>query len=304
MSKVKKAIVLTGGYGTRFLPLSKVIPKDFFPLVDQPMIYYILKEIKDSGIKEIIIVNQPHSNMLANYLTPHYGLENFLKERNKKKDIEILQQPQYLIDDIKITYVVEMETKPKGDGNAVLQVEKIIGEEPCAVLFSDDIVYCEENCYNQKFCLSQLIEIYNQYQVPIIGIHQLPKEKVSSYGVIDGQAQPDNKRVYKINKFVEKPKIEEAPSNLAVIGKNIITPEVFKELSKIKFDVNKDGIRLAYAFQNLIKQKKTILGYQFKGKWLECGSKLLWLQSHLYLLLKHPEYGEKMRQYLKDNQLI
>ncbi len=297
MSKVKKAIILTGGYGTRFLPLSKVIPKDFFPLVTKPIIHYILEEVKNSGIEEIIIVNRPHNEMLMHYLTPDYNLENFLKKRDKKNDLETLQQPQSLIDNIKITYVIQME-EPKGDGYGVLQAQKIIGEEPCAVLFSDDIVY------SQKPCLSQLIEVYNQYQKPVIGIHELPKEKVSSYGVIDGESQVNNKRVYKINKFVEKPKPEKAPSNLAVIGKYIITPEVFDELNKIKFDINRDGIRLAYAFENLIKQEKTILGYQFEGKWLECGNKLLWLKSHLYLLLKDPEYGKEIKQYLKDEKLI
>lgn len=315
MAKVKKAIILTGGYGIRFLPLSKVIPKDFFPLIDQPMIYYILQEVKNSGIEEVIVINTPHNGMLMDYLTPNYRLESFLQRRNKNEEIKILQQPQKLIDNLKITYIIQME-EPKGDGYAVLQAEKIVGQEPCAVLFSDDIVDCtpseqpnleteKTSSHNQKYCLSQLIEIYEQYRRPVFAIHQIPKEKICDYGVIEGQTYLDNKRLYKIKNFVEKPKKpEDAPSNLAVVGKYIITPEVIEELHKIKFDVSKDGIRLAYAFENLIKQQQTILGYQFEGKWLECGNKLLWLKSHLYLLLKHSVYKKEIKQYLQDNQLI
>jgi UTP--glucose-1-phosphate uridylyltransferase len=291
--KIKKAIIPVGGLGTRFLPLSKILPKELWPLVDKPVLQYVVEEVKNSGIDQIIFVISPEKKMVLDYFKKYYfkkfpKLENTLKERNKVLLLQELKNLENLCQGISCSYVIQK--KPLGDGHAILQAHKFIKEEPVAVSFGDDIVEAETPC------LAQLIKIFKTAQKPVIALYQVPKEKIPSYGIV--KVEKIANRLFKIKKIVEKPDIDEAPSNLAIVGKYILTPEVFNYL-KVSKPSKKGEIVLAEIFDQLIKDGKIIYGYQFKGNWLECGKKLDWLKCHFYLSLKHPEYGPKLKEYLK-----
>lgn len=293
---ITKAIIPIAGLGTRFLPLSKVVPKELFPLVDKPTLQYIIEEARDSGIKEIIFVSRKDKKLVLDYFEKDGNLEKVLKERKKQGFLKGLKELQELKKSLSFSQVFQRE--PRGDGQAVLTAKKAVGkEEPFAVLFSDDIVD------SKVPCLFQLIEIFRIYKVPILALSRLPKEKLPFYGVV--AVKKIGQRLYQIKNFIEKPKIEEAPSNLAVVGKYVLTPEVFDELEKISKRKKSDfqrfperELRLANAFLEMIKDGKIILGYEFEGKWLECGNKLGWLESNLYLSLKHLEFSQEIKSWL------
>ena len=292
-SKVKKAIIPIAGLGTRFLPLSKVLPKEFFPLIDRPAIQYIIDEAKNSGIKEIIFVNRPEKKEIeryfAQYATSSPELEEILKDRGKN---ELLQELANLENDAKqvaFSYVFQQEQL--GDGHAVLQAKQTAHNEPCLVLFGDDIV-------DSKIpCSQQLIKTFDKYQKPVIALARLPKEKLSSYGVV--KVKKVGARLYKIEGIVEKPAPGKAPSNLAVVGKYVIDSQVFDFLENTP-SLAHGEIKLAGAFNEMIKQGLTIYGYEFEGKWLECGNKISYLKSNLYLSLKDPRFKKELKRLLKE----
>ena len=290
--KITKAIIPIAGLGTRFLPLSKVVPKEFFPLVDKPVLQYIIEEAVASGIKEIIFVNRPEKREVLDYFKKYFErnpeLEKFLKNKNKNHILKEIKKIENIAKKVSFRQVFQKE--PWGDGHATLQAAKIIGQEPCAVLWADDIV-------DSKIpSLLQLAKIFKTCQKPIIALYRLPKERLPSYGVV-GVEKIAN-RLYKIKKIIEKPSQDLAPSDLAIVGKYILTPEVFDYLKKAR-PGEKGEIFLSETLDKMIKDGKIIYGYEFKGKWLECGNKQAWLESNLYLSLKHPEFGPKLRQYLK-----
>ena len=295
---VKKAIVPIAGLGTRFLPLSTVLPKELWPLADIPAIQYIIEEIKDSGIQEIILVVSPEKKIILDYFNISSGrakatnrakIEKILRERKNDNFLQALKTFQESLDSISFSCVIQK--KPHGDGDAVLQAVKLVGEEPCAVLFGDDIVD------DKTPCVAQLFKVFKTCQKPVIALYQLPKEKLSSYGIV--KVEKIASRLYKIKQIIEKPSIEEAPSDLAIVGKYILTPEVFGYLKKIAPDKSGE-VRLSGVFDKMIEDGKIIYGYEFEGKWLECGNKLDWLKSNLYFSLKHPRYGEELRNFLKE----
>ncbi len=295
---VKKAIVPIAGMGTRFLPLSTVLPKELWPLADFPAIQYIIEEAKDSGIQEIIFVISSDKKAVVDYLNVLSGkkkvanmpkLEKMLMERKKTDALESLRQLQDSMQDLSFSYVVQK--KPLGDGDAVLQAAKFVGDEPVAVLFGDDIVDAKIPC------LAQLFSVFKTGEKPVLALYRLPKEKLSSYGVVDIEKIAN--RLYKIKNIIEKPAMGEEPSDLAVVGKYILTPEVFSHLKKITPDRTGE-VRLAGAFDRMIKDDKIIYGYEFDGKWLECGSKLDWLKSNFYFSLRHPQYGESLKNFVKE----
>ncbi len=290
MNKViKKAIIPVGGIGTRFLPLSKVFPKELWPLVDVPVIQYILEEAKQSGIKEIIFVISPEKKVVLNYFKDSAKIEKILKDRKKNRFLQPLKKIEELVSDISFSSV--LQRKPLGDGHAVLQAAKIAGSEPCGVLFGDDIVD------SRVPCLLQLSKIFKTCQKPIIALKKIAKEKLPFYGIVEVEKIAN--RLYKIKRIVEKPSPEEAPSYLSIVGKYILTPEVFDYLKRAKPTLRKEII-LAETFDKMIRDGKIIYGYEFEGEWLECGNKLGWLKSHLYLSLKHPQFGPELKKYLKE----
>jgi len=294
---VKKAIIPVAGLGTRFLPLSKVVPKELWPLIDKPVVQYIVEEAKASGITQIIFVVPPFSKkggkkVILDYFKKSPKIEKILKERKKNHILSECQNLEEIAKDITFSYV--FQKKPLGDGDAILQARNKIGNEPAAVLFADDIVD------SNTPCISQLIKVFNSCQRPIVALYQLPEERLPFYGIV--KVEKIANRFYKMKKIIEKPSIEEAPSNLAIVGKYIITSEVFDYLAKAEVGERKEVI-LAETLNKMIKDGKIIYGYEFEGKWLECGNKLGWLESNFYLSLKHPELGPKIKKLLKEINL-
>lgn len=294
--KIKKAIVPIAGLGTRFLPLSKVLPKEFFPLADKPILQHIVEEALASGIKEIIFVDRPEKkearNYFAKYLTKSSELEEVLEKRGKNDLLKEVRDLERIGKQISFSYVFQKEAL--GDGHAILQAKKIAEKEPCLVLFGDDIV-------DSKIpCSQQLINVFNKYQKPVIALYKLPRKNLPSYGIV--KVKKIGPRLYKINGIKEKPLINEAPSNLAIVGKYVIDPQCINFLKNVS--CNAEGeLRLADAFNEMIKKGMTIYGYEFEGKWLECGNKLAYLKSNLYLSLKHPQFKKELKKFLKEENL-
>ena len=289
--KIRKAIIPIAGLGTRFLPLSKVLPKEFFPLLNKPVIQYILEEAVASGIEEVIFVNKPQKkedlNFLKKYFSEDLELEDFLREKNKTQVLKELENLEILSKKIKFSQVFQQE--PLGDGNAILQAEKLVKGEPFVVLFGDDVVDSKEPC------LSQLIKVYEKYNAPVVALFRLPKEKLSLYGIV--RVKEIAPRVYQIKEIVEKPNPEDAPSDLAIVGKYVVTPEAFEYLKERPCQMAGET-KLVGALEEMIKDDKMVLGYEFEGEWLECGNKVAWLESNLYLSLKNAELGPKIKNFI------
>jgi UTP--glucose-1-phosphate uridylyltransferase len=289
MTEVKKAIILLAGLGTRFLPLSKVVPKELWPLVDRPVVEYIITEAKKSGINEIIFILRAENKAILNYIKPSLKIEKVLKDHKKEKELAELKTNDNFFKDIKFSYV--LQKNPLGDGHAILQAEKLVGQEPVAVLFADDVVE------SKIPVISQIKDIFKTCQKPVVALYNLPEEKLFSYGIADVEKIAN--RHYKLKDIIEKPAPGNAPSNLAIIGKYILTPEVFSYLKKTK-PTGKGEIILANAFQKMLRDGKVVYGHEIEGKWLECGNKLAFLKSNLYLSLNHPKYGPELKKFLKE----
>jgi len=284
---IKKAIIPIAGLGTRFLPLSKEVPKELWPLVDKPVLQYVVEEAIASGIKEIIFVSRPEKKMVWDYFAKaDKELERILKERKKEEVLKELKDFEKIFKGISFAQLYQK--KPLGDGHAILQAKKKLKKEAVAVLFGDDVIEAKEPG------LKQMIKVFQKYKKPVLGLAKVPKEKISSYGVISGKKLKG--RIYRVEKIVEKPK--DPPSNLAIVGRYLLTPEVFEYLKKTGFDKTGE-IRLAETLEKMIKDKKEVLGYEFKGKWLECGNKMNYLKSLIYLSLKHPKFGQEIKNFLK-----
>jgi len=287
--EVKKAIIPIAGLGTRFLPLSKTISKEFFPLVDKPIIQYIIDEMKKSGIEEIVFVVSPKQKMILEHFKKSPELEKFLEKRNKQDILKEFKEFESLFEGINFSFATQKEAL--GDGHALLQAAKKIKKEPVAVSFGDDIIDSDTPA------ILQLINIFKTCNAPVIGLKQLPREKISAYGSVSVEKIANN--LYKIKKIIEKPKPEEISSNLVIVGKYVFTPDVFGYLKKAK-PSNRGEIILAEVFDKMLNDGKTIYGYELKGEWLECGDKLKWLKSFMYFALKDPRYAEELKKYIKN----
>ncbi len=276
------------GFGTRFLPATKAQPKEMLPIVDKPIIQYLVEEAVAAGIEEIIFVTGRGKRAIEDHFDYSFELEQTLVEKNKLDRLkEIYKLPTLA----KFAFV--RQPKPLGDGDAILKARHLIGDEPCAVLFGDDIVDFE------KPCIGQLMEVFEKYGDPVMALEKIPKEEVCKFGVV--QPNKISERTYEIKDLVEKPEIEKAPSNLTIVGKYIITPDVFDELEKVK--PGKDGeIRLADALKSLIS-RKAVYGYEFEGRRYDCGSKLGFLEATVEFALKHGELNGRFRDYLKSLKL-
>lgn len=291
MAEVKKAIIPIAGLGTRFLPLTKAIPKELLPLVDKPLVYYSIKEAKDAGIQKIIFVVSQQKKLLFNYLKPLSKTEKkLLKERKRESILAQVQKLEEELSDITFSYV--QQKRPLGDGHAILQAGKLINSEPVACLFADDIIDAKTPA------IAQLLKVFKTSQKPVIALYQKPKEEISHYGVVG--VEKIAHRLFKIKKIVEKPSTEEAPSDLAIVGRYILTPEVFDYLKKSKATRNGEIILADVIENKMLKAGKLIYGYQIQGNWLECGDKMRWLKSHFYLSLNDPEFGPELKNYLKE----
>jgi len=292
---VKKAIILIAGLGTRFLPLSKVFPKEFFPLVDKPIIQYLLEEALNSGIKEIIFVVKPNGQKgkILDYIQNNQKIEKILREKKDENLLAELKKVTDIADNFEFSFVIQKE--PLGDGNAILQAKKLVGEEPCAVFFCDDVID------SQVPALSQLLQVFKTCQKPIIGLKKMARIKLPHYGVVDSEIITS--RLHKVKRIIEKPPFDTAPSDLAILGRYVITSEVFDYLKTAAPNQKKEVI-LADVLSRMAADAKMIYGYEVEGQWLECGDKLRWLKSNLYLGLKHPKFGEELRKFLKETGSI
>lgn len=295
MDEVTKAVIPLGGLGTRFLPLSKILPKEFFPLVDRPLLHYALEELKNSGIRDVIfVVNSHNKETVSQYFKKDVQLESILQERKKEESLEAVKSIGTLARALNFSYVQQKE--PLGDGNAVLQAAKLVGESPCVLLYPDDVVE------SKIPCASQLIRIYKTAQKPVQALFRLPKEKLSAYGVVDCEVIAN--RLYKIKKIVEKPSTPDAiVSDLTIVGRRILTAEVFDYLRKAR--PNKKGeVVLSEVLGEMVKDGKLVYGYEVEGRWWECGDIKNWLRSHTYFTLKHPDYGKDMQKFLKEEKFL
>ena len=287
-NEIKKAIIPIAGLGTRFLPLSKALSKEFFPLVDKPIIQHIVEEMRDSGIKEIVFVVSPQQKTILNYFKRSTELEKLLIKRKKENILNELKEFHEQFKDISFSYVVQ--EKPNGDGHAIVQGLKLQKQETVATSFGDDVFYSETPA------IAQLISIYKTCNAPVVGLKRVPRDKVPAYGTVLAEKIANN--LYKVKKIVEKPKPEEVLSDLVIVGKHILTPDVFSYLRKAKPSARGEII-LTEVLAKMLDEGKTIYGYELKGEWLECGDKSKWLKSFFYMSLKDQKYGPELKEYLK-----
>lgn len=284
--KIRKAIIPAAGLGTRFLPATKAQPKEMLPIVDKPTIQYIIEEAIESGIEEILIVTGRNKKCIEDHFDKSVELEMELEKNNKHELLELVKDISGMVD---IHYIRQKE--PKGLGHAIHCAKSFVGDEPFAILLGDDIVYNEE-----KPCLKQLIDCYNEYKTSILGVQTVDPENVSKYGIVDGIKIED--RVSKVKGLVEKPSMEDAPSNIAILGRYIVTPKIFEILENTK--PGKGGeIQLTDALLELINNE-AMYAYDFEGKRYDVGDKLGFLEATVEYALRKPELKEQFSEYLRS----
>ena len=285
MSKsVKKAIIPAAGLGTRFLPATKAQAKEMLPIVDKPTLQYIIEEAIESGIEEILIVTGRNKKSIEDHFDRSVELELELEQKGKTAMLEMVQDISNMVN---IHYIRQKE--PKGLGHAIHCAKSFIGDEPFAVLLGDDIVDASTPC------LKQMIDAYDEYKTTVLGVQEVARENVDKYGILDVKHIED--RVYKVKDMVEKPSIEEAPSNIAILGRYIITPEIFNILENQA--PGKGGeIQLTDALQTLAT-KEAIYAYNFEGRRYDVGDKLGFLEATVDFALKRPELRDDFIEFLK-----
>ncbi|MGZ4730608.1 MAG: UTP--glucose-1-phosphate uridylyltransferase GalU [Terriglobales bacterium] len=289
--KVRKAVFPAAGLGTRFLPATKAQPKEMLPLVDKPIIQYGVEEAVASGCDQIIIVTGRGKSAIEDHFDVSYELEKMLEERGKTDLLKIVRQ---ISDLIHIAYVRQKEAL--GLGHAVLTARELVGEEPFAVLLADDVIDAEVPC------LKQMMDVFNQMQCSVLATQVVEGPGISAYGVLEGKPVPgSNGKLYEVISLVEKPRPEEAPSNLAVIGRYILTPTVFETLADIKAGAGGE-LQLTDGLRQLLKKEK-IYGYVFEGKRHDTGDKLGFLKATVEFALKRADLGGPLREYLKTLNL-
>jgi len=292
-AKVRKAVFPAAGLGTRFLPATKAQPKEMLPIVDKPIIQYGVEEALHSGIQNIIIVTGRGKSAIEDHFDVSFELEYLLESRKKK---ELLAIVRGISDMINVAYVRQKEAL--GLGHAVLRASELVGDEPFAVVLADDVIEAETPC------LRQLLDIYNFFSTPVLAVMEVPRESISSYGCIDADPvmhNGSNDRVYRIRDLVEKPKAADAPSNLAIIGRYVLTPDIFESLQAI--DPGSGGeIQLTDAIRHL-GRSRPIYAYRFEGARYDAGDKLGFLKATVEYALRRHDLGGPFREYLKGLKL-
>ncbi len=286
--KVRKAIIPAGGWGTRFLPATKAQPKEMLPIVDKPTIQYIVEEAVSSGIEDIIIVTGKNKRAIEDHFDRSPELEVLLEKKGDRELLELVRSISELVD---IHYVRQKEAR--GLGHAVYCARKFVGREPFAVLLGDDLIVGE------KPCLKQLLEVYEEYRCPVIAVQEVSLEEVRRYGIIKpARTSAPGGRLVRVEDLVEKPAPAEAPSRYAIIGRYIITPEVFEILATTKPGAGGE-IQLTDALRELLKTQP-IYAYLFEGERFDVGDKLGFLQATVKLGLEHPEVGFAFARFLTE----
>jgi len=291
--RVRKAVFPAAGWGTRFLPATKAQPKEMLPLVDKPVIQYAVEEAVAAGIDQVIIVTSSQKRAIEDHFDLNFELEHMLEE---KGDIERLRQVRHITDLAQIAYIRQKEQL--GLGHAVLMAKDLIGHEPFAVILPDDVVI------GDRPCIGQLIHAYQQHHGSVVAVMPVPDDETSRYGVIGGApvgGSSDGDRTYQVNALVEKPAPGTAPSNLAVIGRYVLTPKIFDKLEQTQKGAGGE-IQLTDAIQALM-QEQDVYGYAFEGDRYDAGTTMGWLKASVELALGRPDTGAEFRQYLRQLDL-
>jgi UTP--glucose-1-phosphate uridylyltransferase len=284
MVKIRVAVFPAAGLGTRFLPATKAQPKEMLPLVDRPLIQYVVEEARDAGIERIVIVTGRGKNAIEDHFDTSFELEQMLAEKGKET---LLAEVRKISDLIPISYVRQKQAL--GLGHAVLQAKDLVGDQPFAVLLGDDIVDADEPC------IGQMMRLYERRGNPVIALQEVPRSETRQYGIVAGEPVED--RVVRITDMVEKPAPDKAPSNLAIIGRYLLPPEIFQILDETRSDVGGE-IQLTSALKTLLA-RRPIDGYLFEGKRYDAGDKLGFLKATVEFALKRKDLGGAFKEYLK-----
>ena len=286
--RVRKAVFPAAGLGTRFLPATKASPKEMLPLVDKPLIQYVVEEAVASGIESVIIVTGRGKAAIEDHFDVSFELEKLLEARGKHAELKAMRAISEMA---RVSYVRQQEAL--GLGHAVLQARDLVGDEPFAVMLSDDIVDSEIPA------LQQLLNVYEKYDAPVIGVMQVTGEAISRFGVIAGEEVAEG--IYKINDMVEKPSFADAPSDLAIIGRYVLTPDIFAELDKTRPGAIGE-IQITDAMRSLLKQRP-FYAVRFEGKRYDAGDKLGFLIATVEFALKHEDLATEFKEYLQSLKL-
>ena len=285
MTKIRKAIIPAAGLGTRFLPVTKSMPKEMLPIIDKPVIHYVVEEAIGAGIDDIIIITGRGKRAIEDYFDASPELEMRLKDQKKN---DILKRMKEISDFPGIHYVSQIE--PSGLGDAILKAEQHIGNEPFAVLLGDDIIA------NSQSCTGQLMSVFSRFHASVISVELLPPEKISSYGIIKGSMiEPD---IFAIQDIIEKPTPDLAPSNLGAVGRYIFVPEIFDCLKRTPPGVGNE-IQLTDAIRLLLKEQP-VYAYKFRGKRYDTGDKLGYIETIIDFALKDPHLQKNLKKFLTD----
>lgn len=288
MKRVRKAVIPAAGLGTRFLPATKAQPKEMLPIVDKPVIQYIVEEAVASGIEQIIIITGQSKRAIEDHFDYPFELAYRLREQNKLEELHEVERLSEMAD-----FVYVRQKQPLGNGHAVLVAKEVVGDEPFAVLWGDDMVDAEVPCTRQ------LMDVYSRYGASVIAVMKVPQEKIPKYGVIAATSVGD--RIYEATDLVEKPSIDKAPSDLAAVKGYILTPEIFEELERTT--AGKGGeIWLSDAIKSLMRRQK-VFALEFEGKRYDAGNKLEFLQATVDFALKRDDLSDEFRTYLKSLNL-
>lgn len=283
--KVKKAIIPAAGLGTRFLPATKAQPKEMLPIVDKPTIQYIIEEAILSGIEDILIITGRNKKAIEDHFDKSYELEDTLEKKGKKELLKVVQEISNMT---KIHYIRQKEAN--GLGQAIYYAKSFIKDEPFAVLLGDDVVY------SKKPCLKQLIDQYDKYQKTILGVQEVSLDDVNKYGIVSGNKIKDD--LHKVKTLIEKPNKKDAPSNIAILGRYIITPDIFDILETTKPGSGGE-IQLTDALKTLA-EKDDMYAYTFKGRRYDVGNKLGFLEATVEFALRRDDLKDKFRAYLNE----
>ncbi len=287
MKAIKKAVFPVAGMGTRFLPATKANPKEMLPVVDKPLIQYAAEEAVAAGIDTLIFVTGRNKRSIEDHFDTAYELERELEAKNKNKMLEVLRSilPSH------VNCVFIRQSQALGLGHAVLCARPVVNDEPFAVILADDLIN-----FSDKPCLKQMVELFDFQHCSILGTEPVPKADVSSYGIVDGVEV--KKGLMEVSGIIEKPPVDKAPSNVAVVGRYILTPRIFDLLENTQRGAGNE-IQLTDAIADLLKEQR-VLSYNFEGRRFDCGSKLGYLKAQVEFALEHEEVGEEFRAFLKN----
>lgn len=283
--KIRKAVLPAAGFGTRFLPATKVVPKELLPIVDKPTIQYIMEEVVAAGIEEVVLITGREKGSIEDHFDTSLELENHLRKKGRKNLLRIVQEISEMV-----TLVSVRQKEPLGLGHAILCAKKVVGSEPFAVLLGDDLIDAKIPC------IKQMIDVYDETGGAVVAIQKVPKSETHLYGIIRGKKVGE--RIYRVEEMIEKPKQGTAPSNLAIIGRYVLPPEIFDRLEKVQPD-GRGEIQLTNGLRELTKEKP-IFGYEFIGDRYDAGDKWGYLEANIALGRRHPEIGPKLKRYLKS----